>query len=104
MGKSQPKYTPEFRRQMVLLYRSGRGFNDLAAEFGVTSWRIRQWVKRFDRDAGTGDVGLTGEERPELTRLRRENRQLREEREILSIATAWFAKASTATPKCCSDS
>ena len=104
MGKSQPKYTPEFRRQMVQLYRSGRGFNDLAKEFGVTSWSIRQWVKQADRDAGTGDRGLTSEERAELTRLRHENRQLREEREILSKATAWFAKASTATPKRSSDS
>jgi transposase-like protein len=42
MGKSQPKYTPEFRRQMVQLYRSGRRFDDLAKEFGVTSWSIRQ--------------------------------------------------------------
>jgi transposase len=104
MGKSQPKYTPEFRRQMVQLYRAGRGFNDLASEFGVTSWSIRQWVKRADLDAGSGDGGLTSEERLELTRLRRENRQLREEREILSKATAWFAKASTATPKRSSDS
>ncbi len=77
MAKSQPRYTPEFRRQMVALHRVGRTFNELAAEFGVTSWSIRQWVKRADRDDGRGDGGLTTAEREELTRLRRENRRLR---------------------------
>jgi transposase len=104
MSKSQPKYTPEFRRQMVGLNRSGRRFDELAKEFGVTSWTIRQWVKRADRDAGSGDGGLTTGEREELTRLRRENRKLREEREILSKAAAWFANENLGTPKRSSDS
>lgn len=104
MSKSQPKYTPEFRRQMVELHRSGRSFNELAKEFGCTSWSIRQWVKQADRDAGRGDGGLSTAERQELTRLRRENRQLKMEREILSKAAAWFANESTATPKRSSDS
>ena len=104
MAKSQPRYTPEFRRQMVALHRVGRTFNELAAEFGVTSWSIRQWVKRADRDAGRGDGGLTTAEREELTRLRRENRRLKEEREILSKAAAWFANEKPATPKHSSDS
>jgi transposase len=89
---------------MVALYRAGRGFNELAAEFGVTSWSIRQWVKRADRDAGGGDGGLTTAEREELTRLRRENRRLKEERDILSKAAAWFANEKPATPKRSSDS
>jgi transposase len=104
MAKKQRVYTPEFRRQMVDLHRAGRGYDELAGEFGCTSWSIRQWVKRADRDVGRGDGGLTTAERQELTRLRRENRQLKVERDILSKAAAWFANESTATPKRSSDS
>jgi transposase len=104
MAKSQRVYTPEFRRQMVELHRAGRGFDELAKEFGCTSWSIRQWVKQADRDVGRSDGGLSTAERQELTRLRRENRQLKEEREILSKAAAWFANESNATPKRSSDS
>jgi transposase len=104
MAKSQRVYTPEFRRQMVQLHRTGRSFDELAKEFGCTSWSIRQWVKQADRDVGRGDGGLSTAERQELTRLRRENRELKTERDILSKAAAWFAKESTATPKRSSDS
>ena len=104
MGKAPKRYTPEFRRQMVELHRSGRSLNELATEFGCTTWSIRQWVKRAERDAGRGDGGLATAEREELTRLRRENRRLREEREILSKAAAWFANEKSATPKRSSDS
>jgi transposase len=89
---------------MVELVRIGRKYDDLAAEFGCSSWTIRQWVKRAERDAGRGDGGLSSTERSELTRLRRENRQLKLEREILAKAAAWFATESTATPKRSSDS
>ena len=104
MAKARKRYTPEFRRQMVELQRSGRRFEELGREFGVSPGSIRQWVKRAARDAGTGDGGLTSTEREELTRLRRENRRLKEEREILSKAAAWFANEKTATPKRSSDS
>jgi transposase len=104
MAKEQRKYTPEFRRQMVELHRAGHGFDVLAKQYGCTSWSIRQWVKQADRDVGRGDGGLTTAERQELTRLRRENRQLKVERDILSKAAAWFAQESTATPKRSSDS
>jgi len=104
VAKSQPKYAPEFRRQMVELHRAGRSFNELAKEFGCTSWSIRKWVKQADRDRGRGDGGLTTAEREEISRLRRENRQLKLEREILAKAAAWFANESTATPKRSSDS
>jgi transposase len=93
------RYTPEFRRQMVELQRSGRSFEELGREFGVTSWSMRQWVKRAARDAGRGDGGLTSVEREELTRLKHEVRQLRQEREILSKAAAWFAQENIAIPK-----
>ena len=104
MPRTRKRYTPEFRRQMVGLHRAGRSFDELAKEFGCTSWSIRQWVKRADRDEGRGDGGLTTAEREELTRLRRENRKLKEERDILSKAAAWFANEKPATPKRSSDS
>jgi len=99
MAKKQPRYTAEFRLQMVELHRRGRSFAELAKEFGVTSWSIRQWVKQAARDEGQGDGGLTSTEREELTRLRRENRVLQEERDILSKAAAWFATEHSATSK-----
>jgi transposase len=84
------RYTPEFRQRIVELYRSGRGFNELAREWGVSSWSIRHWVKRAERDARGGDNELTSTQREELTRLRDENRRLKDEREILAKAAAVF--------------
>jgi transposase-like protein len=76
---------------MVELVRAGRKPAELSKEFGPTPWSISLWVKQEARDSGRGDDGLSTEERSELSRLRRENRQLKEEREILSKAAAWFA-------------
>jgi transposase len=104
MASTSKRYAPEFRRQMVELVRAGRKPAELSREFGPTPWSIALWVKQDARDAGKGDGGLTTEERAELSRLRREVRQLREEREILSKAAAWFANESTAKPKRSSDS
>ena len=104
MASKQNRYAPEFRRQMVELVRVGRSPAELAREFGPSAWTIALWVKQAARDAGQGDGGLTTAERTELTQLRRENRRLREEREILSKAAAWFANEKPATPKRCSDS
>ena len=92
--RSRRAYPPEFRQQIVDLFRAGRSTSELAKEFGPTAWTIALWVKRAARDAGKGDGGLTSAEREELTRLRRENRKLKEEREILSKAAAWFATES----------
>lgn len=103
MAKKQRKYTPEFRQQMVELVRAGRGYAELEKEFGCTGWTIRQWVKQAERNVGRGDGGLSSAERAELTRLRRENRQLKLERDILSKAAAWFATESSAKLKRCSD-
>jgi transposase len=104
MGKKQTRYTPEFRQQMVDLVRAGRVPAQLAREFGLSAWTIGNWVKQAARDEGRGDGGLTTTEREELVQLRRENRKLKEERDILSKAAAWFANESTATPKRSSDS
>ena len=99
MAERTVRYTPEFRRQMVGLVRSGRRPASLAKEFGPSAWTIALWVKQDACDAGNGDGGLSSSEREELTRLRRENRRLKEEREILSKAAAWFATESGATSK-----
>ena len=104
MGKRGTRYTAEFRQQMVDLVRAGRKPAQLAREFGLSAWTIGSWVKQDARDSGRGDGGLTTAERDELTQLRRENRKLKLERDILSKAAAWFANESTATPKRSSDS
>ena len=89
------RYPAEFRQQIIELHRVGRRISELSREFGVSHWAITRWVKQADRDAGRGDGGLTTAEREELARLRRENKQLKIEREILSKATAWFAAQET---------
>ena len=87
-------YTPEFKKQMVGLVRSGRNPEALGQEFEPSPESIRNWVRQADRDEGRRADGLTTAEREEMRRLRRENRQLRMEREILAKAAAWFARES----------
>lgn len=94
MPKTHAPYPPEFRRQMVELVRLGRTPGELGREFECSAQTIRNWVRQADRDEGLRDDGLTTDEREELRRLRRENRRLREEREILAKATAWFARGT----------
>ena len=98
MAKTRPPYPPEFRRQMVELVRAGRSPEELAQEFEPTAQSIRNWVGQAECDAGRRSDGLTTAEREELNRLRRENRQLRLEREILSKAAAWFARETNTIP------
>jgi transposase len=97
-------YPGEFRQQMVDLVRSGRDPEELAKEFEPSAESIRNWIKQADRDQGRREDGLTTVERYELRRLRREVRQLREEREILAKAAAWFARETETVPKKGSDS
>lgn len=104
MPKSHAAYPPEFRRRMVEIVRAGRKPEALAKEFEPTAQSIRNWVSQADRDEGRRSDGLTTEERRELVRLRRENRQLRIEREILSKAAAWFARETGSIPEKSSDS
>jgi transposase len=89
---------------MVELVRAGREPEELAQEFEPSAESVRNWVKQADRDDGRREDGLTTVEREELRRLRRENRQLREEREILKKAAAWFARESELIPRKPSDS
>ncbi len=98
MPKTHAPYSAEYRRRMVELARAGRSIQELAREFEPTVETIRQWVRQAQLDAGERSDGLTSTEREELVRLRRENRVLREEREILTKAAAWFAQETNATP------
>ena len=104
MPKSHAAYAPEFRRQMVELVRSGRTAEDLSREFEPTAQSIWNWVRQADRDDGRRQDGATSSEREELTRLRRENRQLRQERDILAKAAAWFARETAVIPSGSSNS
>lgn len=101
MPKTRPPYSPEFRRQMVDLVRAGRSTRDLAREFEPTAHSICAWVAQADRAEGRREEaapGLGAAERDELARLRRENKQHRVERDILSKAAAWFARETGALP------
>ena len=98
MPRTHPPYAAEYRRRLVELARAGRRITALAREFEPSVETIRQWVKQAELDEGQRSDGLTTSEREELNRLRRENRVLREEREILSKAAAWFAQETGATP------
>jgi transposase len=82
----------------VELVRAGRTPAELAKEFEPSAQAIRNWVRQMDRDEGRRLDGLTTAERQELVRLRRENKQLRMEREILSKAAAWFARETDKIP------
>ena len=98
MSNARPPYPPEFREQMVELVRSGRSPEELAREFEPSAQAIRNWVSQADRNEGRRADGLTSAEREELRRLRRENRRLRQEREILAKAAAWFARETGSIP------
>jgi transposase len=98
MPRTHPPYPPEYRQQIVELVRAGRRPEELAREFGPTVQTIQNWLKQADRDEGRRHDGLTTAERQELARLRRENRQLRLEREILAKAAAWFARETDSVP------
>jgi len=91
-AKSRPPYPAAFRAEAVQLVRGGgRTLTQAARDLGVHHDTLRSWVKQADIDGGRRD-GLTTEERAELARLRRENRVLQEEREILKKAAAFFAR------------
>ena len=97
MPKSRPPYPEQFRREAVELVRtSGKTIPEIAKDLGVTDQSLRNWVRQHEVDVGVRP-GISSDEREELKRLRRENRVLKEEREILKKAAAFFAKESDQT-------
>ena len=104
MPRTRAPYPPEFREQMVALVRAGRSPEELSREFEPSAQSISNWVAQADRDEGKRKDGLTSAEREELSQLRKENRQLKVEREILSKAAAWFAQETAPNSKRSSNS
>ena len=98
MPRTRPPYPEEYRAQILELIRAGRTPHELAQEFEPSAPTIRNWVKQAEIDSGQRQDGLTTEEKQELARLRRENKQLRMEREILAKAAAWFARETDSVP------
>ena len=97
VAKKKPRrrrsFTPEFKAEIVDACRRGdRSIGQVARDFDLTETAVREWVRQADIDAGARTDGLTSAERDELSQLRRENRRLREDVEILRRATAFFAK------------
>ena len=99
MPKTRPSYPREFREQIVALWRSGRSVGELSREFEPCEATIKTWVRQAERDAGQRADLLSSAERDELQRLRLENRRLREERDILAKAAAWFAQDDKASSR-----
>jgi len=98
MPRTRRPYPVEFREEMVRLVRAGRSPGALSREFEPSEQTIRNWVNQAEVDEGRRD-GLTTPQLAELRQLRRENRILREEKEILVKAAAWFAEETGSTPR-----
>lgn len=96
MSQRSKAYPQEFRRKIVELHEAGRSVVELAEEFEPCQQTIRKWIKQDQLDAGERDDGQSSEEE-EIRRLRSEVRQLKEEREILKKAAAWFAQETNPT-------
>ena len=99
MPRTRNPYPAEFRDQIVVLSRTGRSVEDLGREFEPCAATIHGWIKQAERDGGGRIDGLSSDEREELRRLRRENRQLRQERDILAKAAAWFAQSDVTSSR-----
>jgi len=97
MGTKKPYYTPEFRAEAVqLVGGSEKAVNHIAKDIGVSESALRKWVRQADIDEGKGPEGaLTTEERAEFSRLRRENRQLKMERDFLKKVSSFFARENS---------
>lgn len=98
MPKTRAPYPREFREKMIELVRNGRSIVELANEFEPSEQTIRNWVQQADIDAGHRRDGLSSDDKQELSRLRKENRRLQQERDILAKAAAWFARETGSIP------
>ena len=91
MPRTRPAYPDDFRREAVELLRAGRTPRELSQSLGVSEQTLRNWRRQDQIDRHERDDGITSDERDELTRLRRENERLRQERDLLKRAAAFFA-------------
>ena len=98
MSFKRAPYPPEFRRQLIELVRAGRTPEELSREFEPSAQSIRNWVAAAALAEGRPETVVSCAEQEELKRLRAENRRLRQERDILAKAAAWFARGTDATP------
>jgi transposase len=99
MAKKHPRsYPMDFRQNIIDLARAGRKPEELATQFDLAPQTVRNWIRQADLDGGHRTDGMTSTERDELAKLRKENRQLKLEREILSKAAAWFARETDSIP------
>ena len=98
MPKTRPPYSAQLRARLIELARAGRTPEELGRQFEPSAQTIRNWLKQADRDDGRRGDGLTTEEREDVRRLRREVKALREERDILRKAAAWFARETNSLP------
>lgn len=96
MSKTRPPYPPEFRQKMVDLVLAGHSPEDLEKDYEPTAMSIRNWVAKAAKPTKQKLTTQTSDDRQELEKLRREVRILREEREILKKAAAWFAQETGA--------
>jgi transposase len=93
--RTRPPYPEEFKREAIELVRlTGKSAREVATDLGICEVSLRNWIKRERAERGERPGGLSGDEREELARLRRENQTLRMEREILAKAAVFFAKES----------
>ena len=98
-ARPRAAYPAEFRQRLVELVRAGRTPEELGREFEPSAQAIRNWVQQADLDEGRREDGMSTVEREELRRLRRENRRLQMERDILAKAAAWFARETGSVPE-----
>jgi transposase len=92
--RTRPAYPPEFRREAIELLRAGRSPRELSESLGVSEQTLRNWRRQDQIDRRERDDGVTTDERAELARLRHENQRLRQERDLLKRAAAFFATES----------
>ena len=100
----QRRYPSEFRHRVLELIRSGQSVHSVSKKLEVSRQTIMNWMRQDDLDGGRRTDGLTSNERSEYAKLRRENKRLTIENEILSKAAAWFARETNVVPKKSSDS
>src|SRR5690625_2620865 len=98
MPRTRLAYPKEFRQKIIELARSGRSIVELARALEPSDQTSRNCIRQADINAGHRHDGLSSDEKQELSRLRKENRRLQQERDILAKAAAWFARETGSIP------